>query len=246
MRQTGTLVEWNDDRGFGFVEPAGGGERAFCHISQFTVRSRRPIVGQQLSYQMSRDERGRPCAAQIRPAGLAARPQKQRNAVPSASRVSPWLAVAVSMIFLAIIVVLVVVGRIPWVIPAVYAIASGITLLAYALDKSAAMANRWRTQESTLHLFALLGGWPGAWIAQLQFRHKTKKAAFIATFVLCVIVNLAVLTWLIFKPDTPFAQLLWDISRGLELAADGIHLSNDSPHLGFQENGETLCSTACA
>jgi uncharacterized membrane protein YsdA (DUF1294 family)/cold shock CspA family protein len=224
MRQTGTLVEWNDDRGFGFLEPAGGGERAFCHISQFTVRSRRPILGQKLSYQMSRDERGRLCAAQIRPAGLEARSQKQRSAVPSSSRLSSWFAVAVSVIFLAIIVALVTAGRIPWIIPAVYAIASGITLLVYAFDKSAAMASRWRTQESTLHLFALLGGWPGAWIAQLQFRHKTKKASLIAAFFLCVIVNLAVLAWLIFKPDNPFAQLLWDISRGLELAADGIHL----------------------
>src|SRR5687768_12061691 len=99
MRLTGILVEWKDDRGFGFLEPAGGGERAFCHISQFTVRSHRPIVGQKLSYQVSRDERGRLCAAQIRPVGLAAPTRKQRSSAPPSSQLSPSLAVAVSMIF---------------------------------------------------------------------------------------------------------------------------------------------------
>ena len=213
MRLTGTLVEWNDDRGFGFLEPAKGGERVFCHISQFTARSRRPIVGQKLSYETSRDERGRLRAAQIRPVGVAARLQKKPAAAASAARLSPWLAVAVATIFLAVIIALVVAGRIPLIVPAGYVIASAITVFAYAFDKSAAMAGRRRTQESTLHWFALLGGWPGAWIAQLQFRHKTKKVSFVATFVLCVVLNLAALIWLIVESDSPFAQLLWEISR---------------------------------
>ncbi|MGD9578618.1 MAG: DUF1294 domain-containing protein, partial [Syntrophorhabdus sp.] len=34
------------------------------------------------------------------------------------------------------------------------------------MDKSAARNERWRTQESRLHLFALIGGWPGALVAQ--------------------------------------------------------------------------------
>ena len=34
MRLKGTLIEWNDDRGFGFLEPERGGERAFCHIKR--------------------------------------------------------------------------------------------------------------------------------------------------------------------------------------------------------------------
>jgi uncharacterized membrane protein YsdA (DUF1294 family) len=57
----------------------------------------------------------------------------------------------------------------------IYAGASLIAFVAYALDKAAARAGRWRTQESTLHLLALIGGWPGALLAQRQFRHKTAR-----------------------------------------------------------------------
>lgn len=217
MRQTGTLVEWNDERGFGFVEPANGGERAFCHISQFTVRSRRPSVGQKLNYEISRDERGRLRAVQIRPVGVESRSQKKAAAAPSDSRLSPGFAVAGSMIFFVILAALVVIGRVPWTLPAMYMIASIITFCAYALDKRAALRGDWRTQESTLHLFALLGGWPGAWIAQLQFRHKTKKVTFVTTFVLCVILNLGALAWLIVELDNPVIQLLWEISRRYQI-----------------------------
>lgn len=50
MRLKGTLTEWNHSRGFGFIEPAGGGEPAFCHVSKFAVRSRRPLLGERLTY----------------------------------------------------------------------------------------------------------------------------------------------------------------------------------------------------
>ena len=47
--------------------------------------------------------------------------------------------------------------------------------------------------ESTLHLFDLLGGWPGALIAQQQFRHKTVKASFQAGFWMTVVLNVALM-----------------------------------------------------
>ena len=32
MKLQGKIVNWNDKKGFGFVEPNGGGERAFMFI----------------------------------------------------------------------------------------------------------------------------------------------------------------------------------------------------------------------
>ena len=71
-----------------------------------------------------------------------------------------------------------------------------ICYAAYALDKSAARRQGRRMPERTLHLLALLGGWPGAWIAQRRLRHKTNKPRFLLVFWLTVLLNVAaVTTW---------------------------------------------------
>ena len=87
-------------------------------------------------------------------------------------------------------------GKLPLVVLGIYLIVSSVTFFAYALDKSAAKYNRWRIQESTLHLFALLGGWPGALTAQRLFRHKSKKQSFQIVFWITVVLNCGALGWL--------------------------------------------------
>jgi uncharacterized membrane protein YsdA (DUF1294 family) len=82
-------------------------------------------------------------------------------------------------------------------IPLIYLIASIITFLVYAHDKYAAKHNRWRTKESTLHSLALLGGWPGALLAQKVLHHKSSKVAFQRVFWVTVVVNVAVIGWLV-------------------------------------------------
>lgn len=62
--------------------------------------------------------------------------------------------------------------------------------VAYAIDKSAARHGQWRTPESTLLLLGLVGGWPGAVLAQQWLRHKTSKTAFQWKFYLTVVLNL--------------------------------------------------------
>ncbi len=72
----------------------------------------------------------------------------------------------------------------------VYAVvASVFTFVAYGFDKSRAQKNLSRIPERTLHGLGLAGGWPGAWLAQRIFRHKTRKLRFQLTFWLTVVVN---------------------------------------------------------
>jgi len=53
---------------------------------------------------------------------------------------------------------------------------------AYRSDKRRAEAGGGRIPEMTLHLSALLGGWPGAFLGQRVFRHKVSKFSFQLTF----------------------------------------------------------------
>lgn len=81
---------------------------------------------------------------------------------------------------------------------AIWLLALNLCALAlYAWDKRAARRGTRRIPEARLHLLALLGAWPGAWLAQRLFRHKTRKAAFQYCFIACVALNLAMIAlWL--------------------------------------------------
>ena len=87
--------------------------------------------------------------------------------------------------------------RLPLEVVIAYAGMSVIAIVLYASDKSAARRGAWRPQESTLHGVAMLGGWPGALLAQDLFRHKSSKAEFQSVFWTTVVVNLGALVWLL-------------------------------------------------
>ena len=76
-----------------------------------------------------------------------------------------------------------------------YAGASLLCFVLYGVDKAAARAGRGRISESMLLSLGLVGGWPGAIVAQLVFRHKTSKRSFRVRFWLSVAVNAAIFAW---------------------------------------------------
>ncbi|MFT7229188.1 MAG: uncharacterized membrane protein YsdA (DUF1294 family) [Methylophilaceae bacterium] len=92
---------------------------------------------------------------------------------------------------------LTLVSKLPLVIVALYVTASMVAFLAYTIDKSAAKNGRWRTKESTLHLFSLIGGWPGALFSQKTLRHKSKKQIFQTIFWFTIVFNCCLLSWLL-------------------------------------------------
>lgn len=81
-----------------------------------------------------------------------------------------------------------------------YPVLSLLTLVLYRHDKQRAMAGGPRTPEKTLHLLELLGGWPGALVAQQVYRHKTRKVEYQLVFWLIVLAHQALwLDWLLLK-----------------------------------------------
>nr|WP_236649516.1 DUF1294 domain-containing protein [Rhodopirellula sp. SM50] len=107
------------------------------------------------------------------------------------------LPVIAAWLFLVFVGLLVVSNQLPTLVLWIYCGASLVTFLVYAIDKSAARRGHWRTQENTLHLLAMIGGWPGALIAQEKLRHKTRKQSFRIVFALTVLLNGAMLVTLL-------------------------------------------------
>ena len=188
MKYQGRITTWKDDKGFGFITPTSGGEQVFVHISAFLNRQRRPLGNELVTYELKTDGKNRVQATAVMLVGDKAVPRVSRG-----SRFPVLLVIG----FIGLIALCVVLGRLPTAVLIVYLAASLVTFVAYALDKSAAQNNRWRTQESTLHLLALLGGWPGALSAQRLLRHKNAKTSFQSTFWITVVLNCAAFGWLL-------------------------------------------------
>lgn len=66
MHDQGRLVEWFDEKGYGFIQPNDAGkERVFLHIKDFARPGPRPIVGCALDYAVILDDQGRYRAQQV-------------------------------------------------------------------------------------------------------------------------------------------------------------------------------------
>lgn len=185
-RQQGHLSGWNEARGFGFLKPVDGGPDAFAHIRAFAKEDRHIEEGHLYSYIAETDKTGRLRAADIRPVRPAPR---QPGLLAKLLTRSPRLLVIPAFLFIAIAVSMAADVSPAWIL--VYGIASIACFIGYALDKRAAENNQWRVSETILLMMGLVGGWPGAILAQEIFRHKTKKQTFRTLFWMSVAINMA-------------------------------------------------------
>jgi uncharacterized membrane protein YsdA (DUF1294 family) len=89
----------------------------------------------------------------------------------------------------------------------VVAVTSLASFAAYGFDKRRATTGGRRVPERTLLVLALLGGWPGAILAQRQFRHKTKKSTFLIAFWVMIVLHVALVGAAAYAiHGTPFAE----------------------------------------
>lgn len=191
MRIQGTIASWNEDRGFGFITPSGDGKQVFVHIKDVPGRGQHPPIGTRITFEMAADALGRPRAKNIRLPDIP---------IPWGPAAKAFL---VSTVYLTFVAALATSGMIPFALPWLNLALSVLSFALYAQDKSVAGTGARRIPESTLHLLAFLGGWPGAMYAQQLLRHKTSKASFRGEFWGTVVMNVAAL-----------ARIIHDCSNG--------------------------------
>lgn len=186
MQHQGRIITWRDDKGFGFIKPNGTDEKVFVHVSAFVNRQRRPQENDLVTYRLVTDDKGRAQAHDVAFAGEKTNGVKRPASFPPAFATAFMLFVAASVLQ----------GWIPLEVLYLYLGASALAFITYAWDKSAARRNAWRTQETTLHLLGLVGGWPGALLAQRWLRHKSAKTSFQTMYWITVLINCAAFAWL--------------------------------------------------
>lgn len=171
------IVDWDASRGFGFVQH--GTKRLFLHRRDFVRRDTFPQAGDAVSFVLGTDGQGRACAKSVE--------SLERRA---GCRARHWLGLLLLLILPTLAVLHLPWS--PWFSLAYVTLVSLMTFLDYRHDKQRARRGGRRVPESTLHFLGLIGGWPGAFLAQRQYRHKTVKASFQRTFRAIVLLHHAV------------------------------------------------------
>jgi len=182
-RSEGVLADWNGERGFGFIQPSDGSRQVFVHIRAFPRGTEIPKVGEHLSYEVELNPEGKTRARYVRIVGSKSVPTYGAHSAQSLVSYLAIVAFAVLYLFVQLLW-----HPSLWVLE-MYIGTSVTCFVIYALDKSAALAGKWRVSESALLLLGLAGGWPGAIIAQQVLRHKTKKRSFQSAFAGSIVVN---------------------------------------------------------
>lgn len=175
-RQEGVVTEWAPRSSFGYAQ--SGGERAFLYIGNFIKRAKWPEKDDRVSFEWGKDPQGRPCAVEIVLLSRGSVLSWAHFVVLAALLVLPGLAVPKIAGWLS-----------PWWIGLCVVITSGLATLNLWLDKRYAITARFRIPEATLHLFELMGGWPGSYLAQRFLRHKISKKSYQVIFWLIVAIH---------------------------------------------------------
>ena len=164
---TARVVEWNHQRGYGFLANEQGEGRLFLHVQEIVEGITPPQPGDQVRFVPGIDKKGRPQAIQV---------QNLRRA--DRLSVGQWILL-VSLLFLPLTALLTTAFPISGYWLGLYFLVASVTSYQfYSRDKQMAQIGKWRVSELRLHVIEFFGGWPGAFLAQRRFRHKVTKGRY--------------------------------------------------------------------
>lgn len=164
-RVQANLVEWKDDKGYGFARLPGGTARIFVHVRSLEKSAPRPKKGDVLELELVEGRKG-PAARNVRVLSEV-----------EIAHILPYHVVTATMLFILVQLV-VILGRAPFGLVVYYTLFGAISIWLYGRDKQAAIAGQWRVSETQLLAVDLIGGIIGGLLAQHRYWHKTSKQTF--------------------------------------------------------------------
>jgi len=164
-RVQASLVEWIDNKGYGFARQPGGTERIFVHARSLE-KGTKVKKGDQLELEVVPGKQGKPAARNVRVLDHE-----------ELARILPYHIVTAAMLFILVQLV-VITERAPFGLSIYYVFMAGISIYLYSRDKQAALFGWWRISERTLLTVDLLGGIIGGLLAQHRYHHKKSKQSY--------------------------------------------------------------------
>ena len=195
----GRVSHWDAAKGLGFVQPDAGGLRLVLRRADLSGRLKArgdPQVGEPVRYTPSEGQARAvhslsPSPPTVPSPNASPRVNRAPSAGPNSARllVIPAFGLLLGAIHMS--------WPLPRLVSTLYGALSMALFIVYGMDKWAAKRGRARVAETSLHLIALMGGWPGALLGQQVFRHKTAKPAFLRWTWAMVALNLLALVWIV-------------------------------------------------
>lgn len=204
-RERGTLEDWIDHRGFGFIRRPDG-TKIYVHMKSIGKSIDRPRVGDRFEYAVSAGKDGRPVATEVvsvstpppaPPPLIDARSNAPYTVFGVASRI---VGAAVILCMLSVNIFML---RLPTWVAGLYLIGGCASALVYRNDKMAAIRKDWRRPEIRMHLVDLTFGIVGGLTAQHVFRHKTFKPSFVRITALITALHVLTLGLIMFGVYAP-------------------------------------------
>jgi uncharacterized membrane protein YsdA (DUF1294 family)/cold shock CspA family protein len=208
-RETGVLVDWRDERGFGFIRRPGTAGKIYVHMKSIGKSVDRPKHGDKLEYTVGADKTGRPVALDVifvrdtPPPPPPPKPLVETHSHAPHTVMGVATRVVGAAVILALLSANIITERLPVWIAALYLIGGIGSFLLYRSDKLAAVGQGWRKPEIRLQLLDLTFGIVGGLFAQHVFRHKTYKPDFVSVTALITALHILILGLILFDVFAP-------------------------------------------
>ncbi|MEF1291723.1 DUF1294 domain-containing protein [Vibrio sp. M260118] len=179
MSIQGTVVQWDQNKGYGYISVDDQDTRIRFHISDLANASQTPSISEPVVFRLGTSSDGAMRAIEV-----------ERPVVFNFS-------LAIAIWFSSALIASVFLLDYPLIACVFYFALSTVTYTVYAFDKDAKQTGSWRIPEITFHVLNLAGGWVGALFAQSIMHHKYHDIGFKFLFWTTLVLNILFYCWTI-------------------------------------------------